>query len=110
MGDWEFDNAYWPDPEKMCEELAQMGVNPIVSVWPAINDKSKHYKEMSENGMLVTIKDGRECLLDFLGKQTYIDPTNPATRKFQWDTSNMYDVLDSKFYRKYDHFPHIDYV
>lgn len=85
MGDWEFDSTYWPDPEKMCEELAALGVNPVVSVWPAINDKSKHYKEMSENGMLVTIKDGRECLLDFLGKQTYIDPTNPATRKFQWE-------------------------
>lgn len=85
MGNWDFNAAYWPDPEAMCKELAEMGVHPVISVWPAINSKSKHFKQMSDAGMLITIKDGQDCLLDFLGRQTYIDPTNPKTRAFQWE-------------------------
>ena len=31
------------------------------------------------------MRDGRDLLLDFAGRQTYIDPTNPETRAFQWE-------------------------
>ena len=85
MGDWQFDPTYWPDPAGMCRELAELNVQPVVSVWPAINPDSKNYQVMSDAGMLVATKDGQECLLDFAGKQTYIDPTNPRTRDFQWE-------------------------
>ncbi len=85
FGDWDFDCKYWPNPAEMCKELEAMNVYPVISVWPAINKKSKNFQRMSDDGMLVSAKDGRECLLDFIEKQTYIDPTNPKTRSFQWE-------------------------
>ncbi len=84
FGDWDFDYTYWPKPDEMCKELASLNVHPVISVWPGINKKSKNFQRMADDGMLISTKDGRECLLDFMGQQTYIDPTNPKTRAFQW--------------------------
>lgn len=84
FGDWDFDCKYWPDPEKMCQELANMQVQPVISVWPAINENSRNFSQMSDAGMLIGTKDGEDCLLHFAGRQMYVDPTNPKTRKFQW--------------------------
>ncbi len=85
FGDWDFDYKYWPDPVGMCKELEKLNVHPVISVWPAINENSKNFHHMSDEGMLVATKDGEDCLLHFAGRQTYIDPTNPKTRKFQWE-------------------------
>ncbi|MGB4141354.1 MAG: TIM-barrel domain-containing protein, partial [Limnochordia bacterium] len=43
QGDWKFDPACWPDPEAMCRELQEMGIRPIVSIWPTINPASENY-------------------------------------------------------------------
>ncbi len=88
MGDWDFDYTYWPKPNEMCEELETMNVHAVISVWPTINKKSKNFQYMSDEGMLLSTKDRQECLLDFKGQQTYIDPTNPSTRAFQWEQIN----------------------
>lgn len=85
FGNWDFDAQYWPDPAGMCKELEAMQVHPVVSVWPAINENSRNFHHMSDEGMLVSTKDGEDCLLNFAGRQTYIDPTNPKTRRFQWE-------------------------
>ena len=85
FGDWDFDYKYWPDPAGMCKELEKLNVHPVISVWPAINENSRNFHTMSDEGMLVATKDGEDCLLHFAGRQTYIDPTNPKTRKFQWE-------------------------
>lgn len=85
FGNWDFDPQYWPDPVGMCKELEKLNVHPVISVWPAINANSRNYHCMSDEGMLVATKDGEDCLLNFAGRQTYIDPTNPKTRRFQWD-------------------------
>lgn len=84
FGDWNFDVRYWPNPGQMCKALAKMNVHPVISVWPAINENSKNYHYMSDEGMLLATKDGEDCLLNFAGRQTYIDPTNPKTREYQW--------------------------
>jgi alpha-D-xyloside xylohydrolase len=85
FGDWDFDDQYWPDPAEMCKVLAQMNVHPVISVWPAINENSRNFHHMSDEGMLIATKDGEDCLLCFAGQQMYIDPTNPKTRAFQWE-------------------------
>ncbi|MCI8308027.1 MAG: glycoside hydrolase family 31 protein [Lachnospiraceae bacterium] len=85
QGEWKFDPAYWPDPKAMCDELKEMGIEPVVSVWPTINPASENYFEMSEANMLVRTENGQYGTFDFYGQQTFIDPTNPKTGPFVWD-------------------------
>lgn len=84
QGEWKFDPKYWPDPKAMVDELHEMGIEPVVSIWPTINPKSENYLEMSENNMLIRTENGQYGTFDFYGQQTFIDVMNPETRKFVW--------------------------
>jgi len=84
QGDFKLDSTYWPNPEKMCEELEAMEVKPIVSIWPTMSIQSENYSAMDTHNMLITREDGGFGLFDFHGPQTYIDPTNKATRECVW--------------------------
>jgi len=84
QGDFKLDSTYWPNPEKMCEELEAMEVKPIVSIWPTMSRQSENYSAMDKQNMLITREDGGFGLFDFHGPQTYIDPTNKATREYVW--------------------------
>lgn len=85
QGDWEFDPQLWYDPKAMVDELKQMGIEPVVSIWPTINPKSKNYAAMDDNNMLVRTENGQYGIFEFYGQQTYIDVTNPATREYVWE-------------------------
>lgn len=85
QGEWRFDPKYWPDPGKMCEELEQMNIHPIVSIWPTINPKSENWLEMNDQNMLVRTENGQYGTFDFYGQQTFIDPMNPKTREYVWE-------------------------
>ena len=50
QGDWKFDSTYWPDPKKMVEELKNMGMELMVSVWPTVEKSSENYEEMKDEG------------------------------------------------------------
>lgn len=89
QGEFKLDPRYWPDPKAMCEELEQMGIKTIVSIWPTINPASENYSHMDERNMLVRTENGQYGLFNFYGLQTYIDPTNPDTREFVW--SKVYE-------------------
>ena len=84
QGEWKFDPKYWPDPKAMVDELKEMGIELIVSIWPTINPKSENYLEMSEANMLIRTENGQFGTFDFYGQQTFIDPTSPDTRAFVW--------------------------
>mgnify|MGYP002624734186 CR=1 FL=1 len=85
QGNWDFDPKYWPDPQKMCEELEEMGIRPVVSIWPTAHPKSHNFEKMNEEKMLVRTENGSYGLFDFCGQVTFIDPTNPKTREFVWE-------------------------
>lgn len=93
QGEWKFDPHYWPDPEAMCKELKESGIQPIVSIWPTINPGSENYRHMNEAGMLIRTETGQYGTFDFHGQQTFIDPSNPETRQYVWDIvkRNYYD-------------------
>lgn len=93
QGEWKFDPKYWPDPEKMCRELKEMGIQPVVSIWPTINPNSENWRAMDEGGMLVRTETGQYGTFQFYGQQTFIDPTHPDTRAFVWQKvrQNYYD-------------------
>ncbi len=90
QGEWKFDPKYWPDPKAMCMELREMGIEPVVSIWPTINPKSENYVPMSEGNLLVRTENGQYGTFDFYGQQTFIDPMNPKTGPFVWDKVKKY--------------------
>lgn len=100
QGEWKFDTTYWPDPAKMCSELEEMGIKPIVSIWPTINPKSENYEIMNEANMLVRTENGQYGTFAFYGQQTFIDTMNPETRSYVWDKvkKNYYDYGIKNFW------------
>lgn len=91
QGDWKFDPALWPDPKKMVEELHSMGIEPMVSVWPTVEEKSENFRELEENGFLIRTEYGPR--MGIKNKDTYIDATNPGTQQYVWKKlkKNYYD-------------------
>ncbi len=84
QGDFCFDEKYWPNPEKMVEELADMGIKLMVSIWPTSNPNSKNYAYMNERNMILRTENGLYGMQDFYGQQDYIDMLNPRARDYTW--------------------------
>ena len=84
QGDWKFDPAYWPDPKGMVEELRQMGVELMVSVWPTVQTESENYGRMLERGYLLRSDRGVRTQFQFLGQNAIFDATHPEARAFLW--------------------------
>jgi alpha-D-xyloside xylohydrolase len=91
QGEWKFDAAEWPDPQAMVDELRELGVELMVSVWPTVNPSSENYTEMDRSGLLVRDMVGLPLHLAFWDKNTdgqvfmrYYDPTNPDARRYVW--------------------------
>ena len=85
QGDWEFDPAYWPDPQAMVDELKEIGVRCVVSVWPTVEKRSKHFDEMADRGLLVRTERGFETCMDFLNDTVFFDATKGETKQYVWD-------------------------
>ena len=84
-GDWRFDEEYFPDPKAMVDELHEMGIETMVSVWPQVDWRSENYEEMKQQGLLVKINSGIDVQMLFHGNNVFMDATNPRTRKYVWD-------------------------
>lgn len=84
QGDFKFDKNLWPDPKAMVEELAQMGIQLMVSIWPTSNPKSENYRYMDDRNMILRTENGTYGMQDFYGQQDYIDTLNPKTRDYTW--------------------------
>lgn len=84
-GDWRFDEEYFPEPAKMVEELHQMGIETMVSVWPQVDWRSENFEEMKQQGLLVKINSGVDVQMTFHGNNVFMDATNPRTRDYVWE-------------------------
>lgn len=93
QGDFKFDPIYWPDPKAMVDELKEMGIELMVSVWPTIDKKSENYDEMVEKGLLVRSDKGARISMEFQGNTIFFDATNPESREYVWAKAkqNYYD-------------------
>lgn len=85
QGDWSFDPEYWPDPQKMMDELKEMGVRCMVSIWPTVDRKSVNFGEMFDKGLFVRTERGSIQCFDFQGDTVIYDALNPEAREFIWD-------------------------
>ena len=81
QGDWSFDRKYWPDPKAMADELRDMGIRVMVSVWPTVDPRSANFREFSDSGFLIRTNRGLDTTMDFYGKMHFFDSTNPYARK-----------------------------
>lgn len=84
QGDWSFDPKYWPDPKAMADELREMGVRCMVSIWPTVDKKSVNFKEMQDKGLLIRTERGSAQCFDFQGDTVIYDALNPEAREFIW--------------------------
>ena len=93
MGDFRFEEEFFPDPEKMVKELKNMGIELMVSVWPQISLKSENYAEMRREGLLVRSQRGVGVTMQFPEDSTFYDATNPRARDYVWRKckKNYYD-------------------
>ncbi len=93
QGDFRFDYDYFPAPEKMADELKEMGTELMVSVWPTIEFGSENYREMLERGLLIRNDRGPSNHTEFVHPAVYYDATNPEAQKFVWEVArkNYYD-------------------
>jgi len=93
MGEWRFNPDDWPDPTGMVRELAEMGVQVMVSVWPTVNLAGPAFAAMRDRGLLVETNRGIPAtwlLVDTLAPGqpavvAHYDPTNPDARRWIWE-------------------------
>ena len=85
QGDWKFDPEYWPDPQAMVDELKEMGIELMVSIWPTVDHTSENYEEMMEKGFLIRMDRGQRIAMDSRGNATHFDATNPGAREYVWN-------------------------
>ncbi|MGD0198293.1 MAG: TIM-barrel domain-containing protein [Solirubrobacteraceae bacterium] len=92
QGEWRFDPAEWPDPQAMVDELRELGIELMVSVWPTVNPNSENYAEMDKRGLLVRNLAGLPLQLALWDKGTdghafmrFYDATNPEARRYIWE-------------------------
>ena len=86
MGDYRFEDEFWPDVPAMTAELKQLGVELMVSVWPQVSFESENFDELSERGLLARTNDGLDVQMWFQGPSRFMDFTNPAAREWLWET------------------------
>jgi alpha-D-xyloside xylohydrolase len=92
MGDYRFDPQEWPDPKAMVDELRDLGVELMVSVWPTVSPLSENYPQFRDAGLLVASDQGIDAHQTTRDKGmavpmavSFYDPTNPATREYVWE-------------------------
>jgi alpha-D-xyloside xylohydrolase len=94
MGDYRFDEQFWPDPAAMVAELEEMGVRLMVSVWPQVSTDSENYADFKRSNLLVKAERGLDLHMAFGGPSAFLDMTNPETRERVWELcrKNYHDL------------------
>ncbi len=86
MGDFRFEEEFWPDPSAMVAELESLGMKTMVSVWPQVSLESENYDRMRHENFLAVSDRGLDVHMAMQGPSAFFDPTNPAAREFLWET------------------------
>lgn len=86
MGDYRWEEEFWPDPDAMIAELRELGVELMVSVWPQVSVQSENFAELLRRGYLVRSNRGLDVQMAFEGPSRFLDVTNPGARAWLWET------------------------
>ena len=86
MGDYRFEDEFWPDPKAMVEELSSYGMKVMVSIWPQVSLQSENFREMLDSGYLVSTEKGIGTQFHTSDEEVmFFDFTNPEARKYIWE-------------------------
>jgi alpha-D-xyloside xylohydrolase len=94
QGDFRFEEEFFPDPKAMVDELKELGIELMVSVWPQIDRYSENYEEIQQKGYLIKAEKGVDvAMMGWLPASVFYDATNPKARKYVWSKckKNYYD-------------------
>ncbi|MBC2478634.1 TIM-barrel domain-containing protein, partial [Clostridium beijerinckii] len=94
QGDFRFEEEFFPDPKAMVEELKELGIELMVSVWPQIDRHSENYEEMQQKGYLIKAEKGANvAMMNWFPASIFFDATNPKARNYVWSKckKNYYD-------------------
>jgi alpha-D-xyloside xylohydrolase len=97
MGEWKLDPQAFPDPEAMVEELTDMGIELVVSIWPMVNAFAETFAEMTERNLLLfdargpawqrQLPDHKPGMDKGPAPTYFYDPMNPEAREYIWQRS-----------------------
>ena len=86
MGDYSFEEEFWPDPAAMVRELKELGVELMVSVWPQVSPNSDNFLPLQRENLLVKTRTGIDVQYHFVDQYTrFLDVTNPRARTWLWE-------------------------
>lgn len=85
LGDYRFEEEFWPDPQAMVDELRDLGVELMVSVWPQVGLDSENFAEMDRRNLLVRTNRGIDVQMWFGGPSRFVDVTSPDARAYLWE-------------------------
>ncbi|MFT4218869.1 MAG: glycoside hydrolase family 31 protein [Micropruina sp.] len=85
MGDYRFEDEFWPDPAAMAKELGELGVTLMVSVWPQVSVDSENFEEFSGRNCLVRSERGSAIQMSYQGPSMFLDVTHPDARQRLWE-------------------------
>ncbi len=93
MGDFRLDPEFFPDPQAMMDELRELNIELMISVWPQIALESENFEEMKQKGLLIKSEMGINISMQFGGDSLFFDATNPKARQYVWEKckKNYYD-------------------
>ncbi len=74
-GQKSFDPTRFPDPEKMMNDLHDMGAHLMISIWPIMSEGGENHREMSQQDLL-------------LGNQSTYNSFLPKARQLYWKQAN----------------------
>ncbi len=86
MGDYRFEEEFWPDPAAMVAELDELGVELMVSVWPQVALSSENFAYLRQHNLLVRADRGLDVQMSFEGPSVFLDVLNPQAREWLWET------------------------
>lgn len=85
QGDFKFEPLDWWDPKAMVQELRELGIETVVSVWPTVDERSENFGKMSDMGYLVTADRGNQNHMTWMGNTVFYDATHPGAQQFVWE-------------------------
>lgn len=78
-GNFEFDDNYWKDIDKLSKKMKEINTELMVSVWPTVSKNSKYYNYYKNNKMLLEPRDNKSKIFD---NKDILDFYNDETKKF----------------------------
>lgn len=102
MGDMSFDDACWPDPASMVQQLKSMDVELMVTFWPYISRASKNWDEFNDANYFVINATSHKADPYWSQCCSLIDATNnhalQATFKKWFAGYGRYGIKSSKYF------------